>query len=168
MFSKILHDSTIHEHSKVDKHPFVEKIKINKVAGNLYINFNKVCLDVIQKNNKNEFIKSLHKDIFIETDFYINNDVNKLLERCKMYPFEHGYMFGLGLLYGGNMLKKYLPEHTEFLTFTDSKNKIKLFKETLDEITDVDEQNKFIKVVNDSYEIIYRIFETFNNRINKK
>jgi hypothetical protein len=164
LFSKVLHDSTIENHKRVDSHLFVEMIKTNKLAGEMYINFNKMCIEVIQNNNNNEFIKELYRDTSSFCKKTINDSMRLLLERCEKYPMEHGYMLYLGILYGGNLLKRYLPEHSEFLTFNDSKEKIKRFKELLDNIP-LEDQQLFVNRVNESYGLIYDIFTIYNKQI---
>jgi hypothetical protein len=164
LFSKVLHDSTIDNHKRVDCHPFVEMIRTDKVAGEMYINFNKMCIEVIQNNNKNEFIKELYRDTATCGKKSINPQLRLLLEKCENYPIEHGYMFFLGLLYGGNLLKRYLPDHSEFLTFEDPKDKIMRFKKMLDNIK-LEDQDSFVNIVNESYGLIYDIFTIYNKQI---
>lgn len=172
MFSVKLHDYTMDNHKRVDKHPFVNRIKTNKRAGELYIEFNKICLDTIQKNLKyiehdTDLYKSLYKTIG-EVNIFISKNLNILLDRCGKYPKEHSYMFYVGLLYGGSLLKKYLPDHSAFLTFNDD-NKILIshFKNMLNEI-DSETQIDFINIINQSYNIIYCIFNEFENSFKNK
>lgn len=168
MFSKILHDSTIENHKRVDRHEFVKKIKTNEIAGEIYIKFNKMCIDRIQRNNNNKYkmINELYIDVeYVENENrMINEDISVILERCKKYPLEHAYMFYLGLLYGGDILKRYIPKYKEFLTFENGKDKIKRFKEMLDEV-DSSKWESFTEIVNESYKIIYIIFSKFDKYI---
>ena len=87
-----------------------------------------------------------------------------LLNRCKKCPLEHAYMFILGLLFGGKILSKYLPDHIEFLKYDNSKELINEFKDYLD--NNVLEQDNFIKIVNESYKIISEIFDEFYIKCN--
>jgi heme oxygenase len=136
--------------------------------------FNKISVLELQKNalskNKLPFSKFNYKisekDIEISL---INIPHFKLfLERCHNHYLEHFYMIQLGLLFGGNMLKKILPENEkDFFDIEGLSDKgrlelIKEFKEYLDNnIIDTTDQNNFIKIVNDSYLIIKHIFDQY-------
>jgi len=177
-FSEKLRIETKSTHLIVDKHPFVNLIKTNPKAGYLYMQFNKISVLELQKNilSKNELpfskfnYKILEKDIDLEL---INIPYFKLfLERCNKHYLEHFYMIQLGLLFGGNMLKKILPENEkDFFDIEGLSEKgrlelIKEFKNYLDNtIIDITDQNNFIKIVNDSYLIIKHIFDEYFNMI---
>lgn len=176
-FTLILYKETKVNHSKIDNHPFVKLIKTNKNIGKLYINFNNICINIIQ----NKFNQEIKKDNFsdfkecynklyrkiLPNDFYISYNLNHLLSQCEKYPLEHAYMFYLGLLMGGNILIKFLPEYTEFLQFDNSKQLINCFKNYLNnKIRTKEEQEKFIKIVNKSYSLINLVFNDFLTRHN--
>ena len=143
-FSEKLRIETKSTHLMVDRHPFVNLIKTNPTAGYLYMQFNKISVLELQKNalskNKLPFSKFNYKisekDIEISL---INIPHFKLfLERCHNHYLEHFYMIQLGLLFGGNMLKKILPENEkDFFDIEGLSDKgrlelIKEFKEYLD------------------------------------
>lgn len=171
-FTKQLYLQTKESHKIVDSSPFVELIRTNKCSGKIYVNFNKICINVIQdtlKNDNNELIKTdfykkMHRNIQ-PFDFFISNNLLELLDRCEKYPLEHSYMFFLGLLFGGNLLTKFLPESTEFFKFENPSKLIKDFKDYINKTVDTKEkQESFIKIVNESYTIIALIFDEFYKR----
>ena len=168
-FTDKLYNETKDAHTVVDRHPFVSMIRKNKTAGEMYINFNKICIHEIQtvlKLNDKSLQTKLYREIDIP-DIFLTNTLNKLLNYCKIYPLESAYQFYLGLLFGGNMLKKMLPEAHEFLTYDDSKELIKEFKAYLCNNIPESEQDTFINNVNKSYELIKKLFDEFYNKLNK-
>lgn len=118
-FTDLLFLETKEYHKQVDKHHFTYLIKHNKNAGDLYINFNKLCiynlfktLEIKDTNLYNKLDKK-----FIIPEMKISDNFNTLLLKCKTFPLEHCYMFILGIISGGNILKKYISnEHHKFLT----------------------------------------------------
>lgn len=169
-FTERLYIETKQSHKAVDKHPFVSLIRKNKSAGDIYINFNKLCINEIQNvlnlQDKN-LQKKLHRD-FILPDVYITPIYYELLKHCNKYPVESAYQFYLGLLFGGNMLKKMLPEHNDFLTYENSNNLITEFKLYLcKNISNIDDQNEFINNVNKCYDIIKGLFDEFYETCNR-
>lgn len=174
MFRERLYNSTKSSHKVVDRHKFVNLIRTNKDAGEMYINMNKMCIKYIQneiqrrlEDDRSEWepfrslFSKLYKDINVS--YYISSNMNKLLNRCKEHPLEHGYMFILGLLFGGKLLSKYLPDHIDFLTYNNSKELINEFKDYLD--NNVVNETEFINIVNDSYKLISEIFDEFHTNI---
>jgi hypothetical protein len=173
MFRERLYNSTKESHKEVDRHKFVNLIRNKKDAGEMYINMNKICIKYIQneiqkhlENDKSEWepfrslFGKLYKDITVNCDILeVSSNMNKLLNRCKEHPLEHGYMFILGLLFGGKLLSTYLPDHIDFLTYNNSKELINEFKDYLD--NNVIDQDKFINIVNTSYKLISEIFDDF-------
>ena len=47
-FTNLLYTETRECHFKIDNHPFSKLIKTDKNIGKIYINFNKICIDVLQ------------------------------------------------------------------------------------------------------------------------
>jgi heme oxygenase len=173
-FSEQLRIETKSTHLMVDRHPFVNLIKKNPKAGYLYMQFNKICVLELQKNvlSQKELLFSKFNYKISEKDIdlsLINIPCFKsFLERCNQHYLEHFYMIQLGLLFGGNMLKKILPENEkdffdiEGLSEQGRSELIKEFKDYLDNtIVDTTDQNNFIKIVNDSYLIIKNIFDEY-------
>jgi hypothetical protein len=169
----------------VDRHKFVNLIRNDKDAGEMYINMNKICIKHIQEEIQRRLEKSnsewesfrllfgrLYKDIEVplildgKVDCDKSVNMNKLIERCVEYPLEHGYMFILGLLFGGKLLSKYLPEHMEFLQYDNSKELINDFKDYLDD--NVINEDEFINIVNESYKLISELFDEFCIKIENK
>lgn len=176
LFRNKLYENTKESHKVVDKHNFVNLIRTNKEAGELYINMNKICIKNIQEeiqirlsNGDSDWesfrllFGKLYKDIDVQ--FGRTKNMNELLERCIEYPLEHAYMFILGLLFGGKLLSRYLPEHTKFLQYDNSKELINDFKDYLDE--NVKDQDEFINIVNKSYKLISEIFDDFCIKMDK-
>lgn len=163
-FTERLYIETKDSHKVVDKHPFVSMIRKDKITGDMYINFNKLCINEIQKvlDLQDKVLqKKMYRD-FILPDVYITPTYYSLLKHCNKYPLESAYQFYLGLLFGGNMLKRMLPEHNDFLTYENSKQLITHFKLYLcKNISTVQEQEQFINNVNKCYSIIKDLFDEF-------
>jgi heme oxygenase len=72
-----------------------------------------------------------------------------------------GYAFYLGLLFGGNILKKMIPNKDEhdFFSFENPKQLITEFKNYLD--NNVSNHDEFISNVNEVYKLIKEIFDEF-------
>lgn len=168
-FTEQLYLETKESHEQVDKHPFVNLIRKNDLAAKLYINLNKICIYELQKYLKledSELQNELYRDID-QPEIFIYSDLNELLLLCKQYPLQLSYQWYLGLLFGGNMLKKMIsdPISQEFLTYQNSKKLIINFKNYLDEnVTDTIKQKEFINVVNKSYKLIKRCFDKFSEK----
>lgn len=169
-FTERLYTETKDSHKIVDKHPFVSLIRKDKYAGDIYVNFNKLCINEIQKIldlQDKDLQKKLYRN-FTLPDVYITPTYYELLDHCNKYPVESAYQFYLGLLFGGNMLKKMLPEHNDFLTYENSKQLIADFKLYLCKyISKVEDQEQFIDNVNKSYDIIKKLFDEFYEICNK-
>lgn len=164
-FTDRLYIETKESHTQVDKHPFVSLIRKDKTAGDLYINFNKICINEIQnvlKLKDNNLSTQLYRDIDLN-EMYISNTLLKLLTHCKTYPLESAYQFYLGLLFGGNMLKRMLPEHTSFLTYENNQELIKEFKNYLN--TNVKDEDLFIQRVNEAYKLIKVLFDEYYKKL---
>lgn len=175
-FTDTLRKSTHSSHQMVDKHEFVTLIRTDKCSGKIYVHFNQVCINVIQNTLKNtnnkliktDFYKKMYRDIE-HFDFFISENLLKLLDRCEDYPLEHSYLFHLALLFGGNLLTKFLPESTEFFKFENGSTIIKDFKEYINKTVDTKEkQESFINIVNESYKIIELIFDDFYRKYSNK
>ena len=166
-FTDRLYLETKEAHTNVDKHPFVSLIRKDKVAGEMYVNFNKICINEIQnvlKLSEENLVKKLYRDIDLQ-EMYISKTMLKLLTHCKTYPLESAYQFYLGLLFGGNMLKRMLPEHTSFLTYENNKELITEFKNYLN--TNVKDHDLFILRVNECYILIKQLFDEYHLKLTK-
>ena len=112
------------------------------------------------------FTDNSTKKGFIEIpDDSENNKIKFRLEEkgsTEKYPLEHSYMFYLGIMFGGNLLTKFVPESKDFFKFDNSSKLVKEFKDYINKTVDTKEkQDSFIKIVNDSYNIIALIFDEF-------
>lgn len=167
-FTDKLHNETKASHTIVDKHPFVSLIRKDKRAGKMYIDFNKMCIQTIQsvlKLNDNQLLVELYRDIEGDIEEYVDVPaLNELLNHCKKYPLESAYQFYLGLLFGGNMLKRMLPEAHDFLTYDNPKELIHKFKKYLCDNVTILEQEIFINNVNTAYKLIKQLFDEFYNK----
>lgn len=164
-FTDKLYKLTKDAHTSVDKHPFVSMIRKNKQAGEMYINFNKICIQEIQNVL---YLEKLYRDIEdIQDTINTTPTLQKLLDHCKTYPLESAYQFYLGLLFGGNMLKRMLPDHSEFLTYDDPKELIKDFKAYLCTVPEI-KQDAFIANVNACYVLIKELFDEFYSQIERE
>ena len=164
-FTDNLYMDTKNAHTQVDKHPFVSLIRTNKIAGTLYINFNKICIHEIQNSSHNipeDLYKKLYRQIDLD-DIYISPTLLEIIQHCRSYPLESAYQFYLGLLFGGNMLKRMLPEYTEFLTYENNKQLISDFKNYLN--NNITNQDQFIQRVNECYTLIKLLFDEYHVKI---
>lgn len=160
-----LYNETKTSHTNIDTHQFISIIRTNTLAQTLYINFNKVCIFQIQKTLKlkNTLLQSkLHKHFYVP-DMFISKSFQKLLQKCTDHTLEHEYMFKIGLMMGGSLLKRYIKHEDSFLTFDNPNILVKDFKTYLD--TNVTDQDSFIKIVNESYELIKNIFDEFLTKL---
>lgn len=171
-FSERLRVETKECHLIVDRHPFVELIKSNHEAAHLYMQFNKISVLYLQNDKNFELFQKFRYNI-------TENDANLELlstfpsfqifvNQLSQYYVEHFYMIQLGLLFGGNMLKRILPENEKtFFNKGNSENpKILIgeFKKYLDNtIISEESQIKFIQNVNNSYLLIKNIFDEFHD-----
>jgi hypothetical protein len=162
-FTETLFSKTKSFHMQVDKHQFTYLIKNNKKAGDLYIDFNKLCIHNIFKTLliKDKILANKIKKEFICPNINISNKLDLLLLKCQELPLEHSYMFILGLVSGGNLLKKYISiQHHPFLTF--EKGLAQEFKHYLNNNSDIDKE-LFIENVIHSYILIKEIFDEFKD-----
>ena len=161
-FCKRLYIETKDYHKQVDIHPFVELIKVQEDAGKNYMIFNIKCIEEIQKHIKLKDVilqeKLYRKNTFDENLTKNSKSLELLIERCKAYPLEHLYMFILGLLKGGNILKKSISEeYHEYLTYTNPKELSVEFKNYLN--VNVINEDLFIENVKKSYDLIKNVFD---------
>ena len=81
-FTERLYIETKDSHKIVDKHPFVSMIRKDKIAGDMYINFNKLCINEIQNvlDLQDKVLqKKLYRD-FLLPDVYITPVYHELLK----------------------------------------------------------------------------------------
>lgn len=167
-FSRYLYKETQKAHREVDSHPFVREINKCDKAYKLYFDFNKLCINEIQKYYD---IGTIDKDLYREIHNYSEyvdvilecDDFQKLLKNCKSQPIEHAYMFYLGLLFGGQMFNVKTDEDIFFVSFSNKTKLITKVKYFLDMQVKENEYNTFINNVNNSYKLIANIFTYFNS-----
>lgn len=167
LFTERLFKETVQSHKQIDSHEFVKRIRENPQNALCYIRFNESCIFHLQKTlnmTDSELQNILHRKISTIPLSINSLNMKKLLQRCEEQPLCHAYMFYIGLLAGGKLLSKYIPEkYSELLLFEkDSKILIEKFKTYLNKkITTTDEQDEFIHHVNSSYALIKKCFDEF-------
>lgn len=164
-FCKQLYLETKDLHHVIDSHPFVELVRTNTTAGDIYIEFNKICINAIQAQvNFLPISLQMKLDRNCETKSTLNcSDYElQLIKRCQEFPLEHSYLMYAGLVLGGNLLKKYISEeHHSFLTFKNPKELIIELKTYLNENIPNEYQDEFIENVKESYKLIKNIFDEY-------
>lgn len=162
-FTERLSIETKESHKIIDRHQFVNLIRKDNIAAKLYINFNKVCiyeLQLVLKLEDTILQSKLHRYIQQPLEIQLNKHLDKLLVSCKKFPLETEYMFKVGLIMGGNLLKKYVStKDHNFLHFEDSKELFNELKCYLNK--HVKNEELFIKNVNDIYVLIQLCFDEF-------
>jgi hypothetical protein len=165
LFTERLYKETKDDHKNVDNHPFTKLIKLNKDAGDMYINFNKMCINAIQAQVNCLPIslqKKLDRNCESKWQRTCSDYELQLIKRCQEFPLEHSYLLNLGLILGGNLLKKYISkDHHSFLTFENSKELSLEFKTYLNNNVYIDYQDEFIENVKESYRLIKNIFDEY-------
>lgn len=162
-FTETVYIETKNDHFVVDRHPFVQLMRENNEAAEKYIEFNKQCIFELQKTlvlQDSKLQAALHRDIPLKIEEH-DDKMIKLLKACSKYPLEHMYMFILGLMMGGKMLKRYIAkDHHSFLTFDDPERLATKLREYLNRnvVTRID-QDKFIRRVKESYKLIKLCFD---------
>lgn len=168
-FTERLYLETKDYHKVVDMHPFVSCIRKNDMAGEMYMNLNKICIYELQQYlqlNDTDLKNRLYRDVF-QPEIFITNSLYELILLCRKYPLELGYAFYLGLLFGGNMLKKMInnKDDHDIFEFDNPTQLIKEFKNYLDE--NVTNEDEFINTVNNVYKLIKEIFDEFYEKISR-
>jgi len=177
-FTDRLYTRTKEAHSRIDKSQFVKKIKTERLAQDMYMMFNIICISRIQNGNilfmDDEIYNGFKKDLSRymdkngDVDYYFlpkTDKIDELLYAISRHPLEHSYLFYLGLAMGGNILKKYIPEtYHDLLVFENARENIGKFKNFLDNYTTPENESKFIDIVNSSYKLIGEIFDIFNTK----
>lgn len=167
LFTERLYKETYISHKSVDRHPFIERMMTCQKAAVLYICFNQSCISEIQKTlnlGDDDLQTLLYRNISCPLETYRSGYLINLLEACRMYPLEHAYMFYLGLLAGGNLLRKYIPVEYQCLLTSEIESKaiIIKFKHFLNsKIIDEEHQQQFINRVKASYILIAKCFDNF-------
>ena len=161
-FCKKVYLDTKNLHQVIDSHPFVELVKTNTKAGDIYIEFNKMCINVIQTKDFLPISLQQKLNRNCESKKFFSDYELQLINRCKEFPLEHSYLMYLGLLAGGNLLKKYISkDHHPFLTFENPKELSLEFKSYLNENVPSKVQDEFIENVKESYRLIKNIFDEY-------
>lgn len=131
-----------------------------------------------QYKNPNNFLFSwwtTKQSNFSDKFYFIWKDtnMNELLKHIMLNSIENSYLFTFGLLYGGNIISKYMDNifdketaehHKMYLKFENSNQLKNEFKEYLETISKENEE-KFIETVNKSYSLIEKIFDRFVEEI---
>ena len=177
-FTDRLYARTKEAHKCIDTSEFVNVIKTKRLAQEMYMMFNIICIERIQSGKilfmDDDIYDGFERDLSKYTDkngdvvyFLPESDkMDELLVAISQYPLEHSYLFYLGLAMGGNILKKYIPNtYHDLLIFDNANENISKFKNFLDNYTAPENEDKFIERVNSSYKLIGEIFDLFNSKL---
>lgn len=167
-FRERLRNETRLEHEKVDKHPFIERVKVDETCMKLYIDFNNLMLELLAQESRDYSYSDVfevkgEKKVSV-FDFEKNENFKILIDLMMKFPIQIGYMFGFGVLYGGHIIKKMISkENTGLLDYYESINlknpeKFKHCYKTVFLTLYTKEEDDFIKFVNNTYPIIYNVF----------
>lgn len=175
LFTDRLRHETKISHQGVDAHPFISEIRKSPNQAIKYMLFNECCIHNIQQTLDMSDNKPLESLLFRDCTsdqcmrlLYCDcPEWVELLQACRDYPMEHAYMFYLGLLAGGNMLRRYIPNSYQHLlefgedgTDNYSRKIITEFKNYLNsKITDTISQEAFINRVQQSFQLISKCFD---------
>ena len=184
-FTDILKQETKQNHDIVDRHDFV-KLLFNKDTKiiKLYIDLHCVIFELLKikkpKNFPNECYNAFNKEYTYTDIEYIcefNNVYNYVFDiyyitntdsehnLSELDLLSHYYCWYLGVLYGGQMIKKVIPENFkpqyDLIFNIEHKDRyIKLIKNYINErIKEKEEQIYFIDNVNKIYKNIKNIFD---------
>ena len=190
-FSDKLKKGTEANHKILDRHKFVKNIG-NKTGG-YYVDLHNIILNEIKLiicKTTIEFPEYFHRfnknynkyRLVTNDDLYNSDSMNKYLQKLnedsndKELLLSHMYIWWLGVLYGGQMIKKVLQsynsrdEFKEYICFIfDSDNRvefIKKFKMYLNE--HVQNEDTFIRNVNILYIFVNDLFNELDNKIEEK
>jgi hypothetical protein len=170
-FTKELFLKTKENHIVLDKHLFIKCIlNGNVLAFDNYIQFHYIVFDKIQsefeKYNLPLFFKGLLREIPLITlknksidDYILKMNVDNL-QQLLVYT----YMFYLGILKGGSILKKHFPNtKSKLFLFNDRELIINELKKFLD--NNIINKQKFIDNVNENYIQINYIFNSLKKSL---
>lgn len=184
-FTLRLKKETAEKHKKLDTHPFITKFYNNtqdsyttKINLKYYIELHFILLNEIYKTiqkreNYPNFVDKFNKGKNYNTTIQLKNlnSVKNLINHISDDNIiEYCYAFYLGILYGGQMIKKLINKTEDEILIEqsnmlfdfecDKKELINEIKTYLDDNT-VD-QDLFIKNVNTIYELMKHIFTDFD------
>lgn len=185
-FTNRLFHATRDRHSRVDRHPFIDQIREQPMQAWKYICLNEYCIASLQTTltMDNDYAwlqqrlwRPIPETVWPRRDDNVFTDhewecVRPLVDRCRQFPLEHAYMFYLGLLKGGNMLRKSmsfaddaerLHRVDRLLAFDDASELVSGFKAYLDHHELVIDPDDFIDRVRSSYDSIAQCFDRMMN-----
>lgn len=187
-FTLRLKKATKENHTKLDTHEFVKglyKVENDKNAL-YYLELHYIILNELQElidMSDVECFKYFRKDysIFKLSDLLNMESVKRVIKKIredkkdKILFTSHLYIWWLGVLFGGQMIKKLLNKNDglkEYINMMfdfecNSRDIIRQFKDYINELVDEECEDKFIDNVNDVYLMIGEVFDEIRNKMNK-
>ena len=189
-FTLRLKKATKENHTKLDTHEFVKGLykEYNDKNALYYLELHYIILKELQKlindteSDSIDCFKYFDKDysIFKLSDLgelgSVKGVINKIREdkNDDVLFMSHLYIWWLGVLFGGQMIKKLLNKNEELMEYIDvmfnfecnSRDLIRDFKDYLNELISSDEcEERFIKNVNEVYLMIGKVFDEIINKM---
>ena len=189
-FTLRLKKATKENHTKLDTHEFVKGLykEYNDKNALYYLELHYIILKELQKlindteSDSIDCFKYFDKDysIFKLSDLgelgSVKGVINKIREdkNDDVLFMSHLYIWWLGVLFGGQMIKKLLNKNEELMEYIDvmfnfecnSRDLIRDFKDYLNELISSDEcDERFIKNVNEVYLMIGKVFDEIINKM---
>ena len=188
-FTLRLKRSTKENHTKLDTHEFVKGLykDDNDKNGLYYLELHYIILKELNKllsecnYNNMDYFRYFEKDysIFKLSDLGELETVKRVIKKIredkndKVLFMTHIYIWWLGVLYGGQMIKKLLKKNEVLREYIDvmfnfecsSKDLIRELKDNLNELINKEMEEKFINNVNDVYVMIGEIFDEIINKM---
>lgn len=175
LFTQALYIQTKAAHERVDKHPFMRTLYKTK-SSQLYIEMNYAALRVIQEHSADFLNPPFFRDLYrnLESSFQVTNNelLNELMEMvnesCKKSELflAQVYMWYLGLINGGNYIKKYIDVDEgikdELFNFKNGVLLEDLLKVYMNSFK-LESEELFIKNVNDTYRLIEQVLDKFQD-----
>jgi heme oxygenase len=189
-FTLRLKKATKQNHTKLDTHEFVKGLykEDNDKNAVYYLELHYIILKELQvlindsKSDTVDCFKYFDKDysIFKLSDLGELESVKGMIKKIRddkndeVLFMSHLYIWWLGVLFGGQMIKKLLNKNEELKEYIDamfnfecsSRDLIRDFKDYLNQLISNDEcEMKFIKHVNEMYLMIGEIFDEIINKM---
>jgi len=181
---------TKENHTKLDTHEFVKGLYKDDNDKNAvyYLELHYIILNelkiLLSEYDTNECFKYFDKDysIFKLTDLGELGSVKRVIEKIrhdkkdKILFMSHIYIWWLGVLFGGQMIKKLLNKNEGLKEYIDmmfnfecnNRDLIRELKDYLNElISSYECEERFIKNANEVYLMIGEVFDEIINKMNK-
>lgn len=189
-FTLRLKKATKDNHTKLDTHEFVKGLykDDNDKSALYYLELHYIILKELQKVINGGDFETIDCFKYFDKDYSrfnlsdlgdlgsIERVINKISEdkNDKVLFMSHLYIWWLGVLFGGQMIKKLLNKKDDLKEYIDiifnfecnSRDLIRDFKDYLNELISSDEcEEIFIKNVNEVYLMIGKVFDEIINKM---